>query len=109
VADVPADAIAALDGPDPVRPLPHVLQHHAVAGAVGGKPATTSLTSSAAITSMGDRPLVRVHPDHYSAHPSTPMLDAVLVVEPGGQRYFEPNNPLEPLPALGDPRPAQAK
>jgi hypothetical protein len=38
------------------------------------------------------------------------MLDPVLVVEPGGQRYFELSKPLLSLsPPWGDARVTQAK
>jgi hypothetical protein len=41
---------------------------------------------------------VRVHADDHAAsfcaHPDPPMLDPLLVVEPGGHRYFEPSKPL---------------
>jgi hypothetical protein len=39
VGDVLADAGAALDSPDPVRPLPAVAQHRVVSVTVGAEPA----------------------------------------------------------------------
>jgi hypothetical protein len=40
VGDVLADARAALDRPDPIRPPLAVTQHHRIAVAVGGEAAT---------------------------------------------------------------------
>ena len=57
-----------------------------------------------------DRPLVRVHPDHHPrCVPSTrpPLLEPLLVVEPGGHRYFELSKPLLSL-SLPWRRPARA-
>jgi hypothetical protein len=41
LGDVPADALATLDRPHPVRPLPAIGQHGVVAVLVGAEPAAT--------------------------------------------------------------------
>jgi len=73
--DVAADAAAALDRPDPVRPPPQVLEHRPVAGHVGAEPAATQHLLVGVHDLDRHRPLVRVHPDH---DPSCLLLHAVL-------------------------------
>jgi hypothetical protein len=62
--DVPADAVAPFDRPDPVRPLLHVLGHRVEAVDVGAKPAAAKDLLAGGHHLDRDRPLVRVHPDH---------------------------------------------
>ena len=102
VGDVSTDPVAPFHRPDPVRPLPGVVQHRAVAVAVGAKASTAEnrLVSRHHFDRRGT--LVRVHAQHHSVHPLPPMLDP----SPGcraGRATLLPaeQTPLEPLPALG--------
>jgi hypothetical protein len=111
VRQVPADALASLDRPHPLRPAPGLRQHRRIPGGVGGIPAPAS---NGLITGHDlDRgsALVRVHPDDYLAHLSPSCSTLLLVAgQGGGHRYFEQNKPLLSLsPLHGSTRPAQAR
>lgn len=67
VGDVPADALAALDRPDPVRLLAGVLPHRRVAVAVGVEPAAADDGLVAGHDLDRGRALVRVHPDDHTS------------------------------------------
>jgi hypothetical protein len=64
--DVPADALAALDRPHPIRPPLRVLQHRSVAVAVGAEPPTADGDLLAGHYLDRGRALVRVYPDHHA-------------------------------------------
>src|SRR5688572_7978979 len=103
MGDVAADAVAPFDGPDPVRPPSAVGQHLGTAVPVGCEPALSQNGLVAGHHLDRHRPLVRVHADHNALclfHCMPPMLDPLLVLEPGGQRYFELSKPLLSLSLL---------
>jgi hypothetical protein len=62
--DVPADAVASLDGPDPVRPSLHELGHRLEPGHVGAEPTTVEDRLIGGHHFDRHRPFVRIHPDH---------------------------------------------
>jgi hypothetical protein len=66
--DMPANALAALDRPDPLRPPLRLGQHRPVPGGVGAIPPTAnnSLVASHHLDRGGS--LMRIHPDHHCAH-----------------------------------------
>src|SRR4029453_10629108 len=66
VGDVLADAGAALDRPDPVRPLPTRETHRGVAVPVGAEPAAVQDRLVAGHHLDRCRALVRVHPDDHA-------------------------------------------
>jgi len=90
--DVPADAATSLDRPDPVGEPAPGRERRPVAFAIG---AVASLREHpfAVIDDLDrGRPLVRIHPDHHTAHvlaSSWQMTD----IPQGGQRYFELDRP----------------
>jgi len=78
--DVAADAVAALDRPDAVRPGAHVLAELREPGRVGGEPPTAQHGLVVGHHLDRHRPLVRVHPnDHASRldHRRPPLLELV--------------------------------
>lgn len=96
--DVPANAVAALDRPDPVRPADHRGQHRAVARGVGGEPVTADHGLIGGHHLDGDRPPVRVRPDHdpllILRHRCPPARRSEVVGGPGGHRCLEQSNPF---------------
>jgi hypothetical protein len=66
--DMPANAVAAFDCPDPFWPPLRPGQHRPVPGGVGGEPpaAKDSLVAGHDLDRGG--PLVRIHPNHHCAH-----------------------------------------
>jgi hypothetical protein len=103
--DVPANALAALDRPGPLRPPLHPRQHGPVPGRVRPIPASAHDGLVACHDLDRGRPLVRIHPDDHLAHPSSSVV--LSSAEQGGHRYFELNRPLlslSPLIAAPGPR-----
>jgi hypothetical protein len=66
--DVRADALASLDRPGPLRPVPHRGHHRGVARCMSAIPAPAQHGLVAAHDLDRGGPLMRVHPDHYRAH-----------------------------------------
>jgi hypothetical protein len=68
VRHVPADTLASLNCPDPLRPRRHRRQHRRIPSGVGAIPAAAydSLFTGHDLDRGGA--LVRVHPDNYQAH-----------------------------------------
>jgi hypothetical protein len=66
--DVPADAVAALDCPDPLRVAPAGGEHRPVAVPVGTEPATRQDHLPTVDDLDRRRPLVRIHPDDDAPH-----------------------------------------
>src|SRR5690348_14745161 len=95
---MPADALATLDRPGPLRPPPHRRQHGLVSSRVGAIPAPAQHGLVAGHDLDRGRALVRVHPDDHAAHPCPPC--SCCMAEPGGHRYFELNRPLLSLSSL---------
>ena len=62
VHDVPADAVAALDRPDPIGKPAARLEHLGIAGAVRAEPADRQPPPGLIDDLDGGRPLVRIHP-----------------------------------------------
>ena len=82
--DVPADPVAPLDRPDPLRPLLHVLDHRREAVDISAETTTTEDLLIGGHHLDRHRPLVRVHPDHDSLacrHPLFLRSDPVGRVE----------------------------
>jgi len=73
--DVPSDAAAALNGPDPLMPVPRPTQHRGVAGWVGGVAATVDHRLVRRHHLDRDRPLVRIHADDHACHVCPPCPD----------------------------------
>ena len=97
VGDVPADALAALDRPDPLRPRRDECQHRLVALDGGVEPATTDDGLVGDHHLDRDAAFVRVHPDHDPRnllfHDVLRCLEPLLVGR-GGHRYLEQSNPF---------------
>jgi len=72
--DMPADPVASLDRPDPVRPLLHVLDHRREAVDISAEATTTEDLLAGSHHLDRHRPLVRVHPDHDSLTCRHPLL-----------------------------------
>src|SRR5215469_3811858 len=68
VGDVPADALAALDGPRPLRPPARHGEHRPVSGSIGAEPADAKRTLVAGHDLDHGRSFMRVHHDYYLAH-----------------------------------------
>ncbi|HEY5358041.1 MAG TPA: hypothetical protein VIJ82_10240 [Streptosporangiaceae bacterium] len=83
VRDVPADALASLNRPHPLRPVPGLRQHRRIPGGVGGMPALASDGLIAGHDLDRGSALVRVHPDDYLAHLSPPCSTPAVAA---GQR-----------------------
>jgi hypothetical protein len=96
VGDVPADALAALDGPDAVGPLLGVLDHRLVAVAVGAEAAGAQDGLVAGHHLGGGGAFVRVHADDHTLRRVHASLRCSIrrLVERGGHRYFELGSPL---------------
>jgi hypothetical protein len=111
VGDVPADAVAAFDGPYPVRPLPGVAQHRVVAVAVGAVAAAAEDGLIGGHHLDRGRAFVWVHAKDHSVHASPPMLDPSPGHRAGRATLLRAEQtPLEPLPALGRrPEPRRPK
>ena len=67
--DVPADSGAAFDRPHSIRELPAGRQHRLVAVGVRAVPALGQDLLMFVDDLDRGRPLVRIHPDHHTAHP----------------------------------------
>jgi hypothetical protein len=91
--DVPADAVAAFDRPNPPRPPASSRQHLLVAVPVGAEPATAEYLLPLVEHLGRGRELVRVDPDDHGCHAVPPRLERRLQ-EAGGQRYFELSRPF---------------
>jgi hypothetical protein len=96
--DVLADASAALDRPNSIGPSAGVAAHLGVAVTVRAEPTTADDVLVGRHHLDRRRALVRVHPDDdpprcWCAHAFLPSRNH-CVVEPGGQRCFEPGKPL---------------
>jgi hypothetical protein len=109
VRDMPADTLAALDRPGPLRPPLRLGQHRPVPSRIGAIPAPAHHSLIAGHDLNRGRTLVRVHPDDHLAHLQSLLLDHAVLTEPGGHRYFEQNKPLlslsSPIAAPGPHRP----
>jgi hypothetical protein len=111
-----ANSVAALDRPDSVLDCwperVDVSGHRGEPGLIRGVSAATDHRLVGGHHLDRGRPLVRVHPDHdplcLLLHAPSPKLDPVLVIESGGQRYFELGRPLLSLFRLSGARPAHA-
>jgi len=103
VRQVPADAVAALHRPDPVRELAGSGEHLGIPGLVRAAPARCQHYRPLIDDLDRGRALVRVHPDDH-AHRCAPLLDADL--KRGGHCYFEPGKPLSSLSLHGARREA---
>jgi hypothetical protein len=109
VRQMPADPLASLDRPDPLRPVLRLREHRPVPGGVGGIPSTLPDGLITGHDLDGGGALVRVHPNDYLAHPRPPARPCGGCRARGGHRYFEQNKPLLSLsPLHGSTRPAQA-
>ena len=103
VRQVPADAVAALHRPDPVRELPRRGQHVRIPGLVRAVPARRQHYRPPVDDLDRGRALVRVHPDDH-AHSSSRALQVNL--PRGGHCYFELGKPLSSLSPHGARRDA---
>src|SRR5215469_18405982 len=83
VRDVPADALASLDRPYPLRPPPGRREHRPVPGRVSAIPATAGHALIGGHDLDGRRALMRIHADDDLAHPVLLPLAPVAVFEPG--------------------------
>jgi len=109
VREVFADAVAALDRPDPVGILPPAGEHLGVAGPVRAEPAHGQYPGAFVDDLDRGRTLVWVHPDDH-AHPAPPFAEP-MSCQQGGHRYFEQNKPLSSLSSRGarrDRRPCES-
>jgi hypothetical protein len=68
LGDVPADAVAALDRPDPLRKPTAQGEHRLVATAISAEPAAGQHRLPAVDDLDRRRPLVRIHPDDDLSH-----------------------------------------
>jgi hypothetical protein len=93
LSDVPADAAAALDRPDPVGVFAASGEHHLVAVGVGAEPALAEHAFALVDDLDGGGALVRVYTDDDLAHAINLSLDPMMG-STGGQRYFELGIPL---------------
>jgi hypothetical protein len=73
LSDVLADAVAALDRPDPVLMLPAELEHRLVAVTVGAEPASREDLLAVVDDLDGSGPLMRIHADDDLSMPA--LLD----------------------------------
>jgi hypothetical protein len=102
---VPADAAAALDRPDPVRPAAHAGEHRRIPRSVSAVPAAAHDGLITGHDLDRGRVLVRVHPDDDLTQ--LLLLPCAGVANgPGGHRYFELSKPLLSLslPTAPGPR-----
>ena len=94
--EVPADPVAALDGPDAVRPPLRVAEHRGVTRAVGGKAAAVEHRLVRPHHLDRDRAPVRIHADDHTSHECLPA-GAQCNVEQGRRHYFDPSKPSSPV------------
>src|SRR4051794_37117116 len=83
LGDVFADAVAALDRPDPVLVLQAEFEHHLVAAAVGAEPALREDLLAVVDDLDGRGPLIRVHADDDLSHACSPRSNRVESGEEG--------------------------
>jgi hypothetical protein len=108
--DVSADALAALDRPDPIWPLLGVLDRRRMAGPVGAEAAAAEDRLVAGHHLDGGRAFMRVHADDHPVRPAhtSSVARSNRFVEPGGQRYFELSKLLSLSRPWATPGTAQA-
>ena len=81
LSDVPADAVAALHRPQPVRPPAAGLEQLPVARTVSAEPRSGEHAFPLVEHLDRRRPLVWIHPDHHTIHDPLPRLESHLVDE----------------------------
>jgi hypothetical protein len=93
LSQVPADSVAALHRPDPIRPPAGHGQHPPVAVPVGAEPAAAEDRLPIVEDLDRRRQLVRIHSDDDAAHAAL-LASCRLLDRRGGQRFFEQNRPF---------------
>jgi hypothetical protein len=90
--DMPANALASLDRPSPVRPSPRGGEHRPVPGGIGAILAAGQHCFVPGHDLDRRRALMRIHADDHLAHASPPA-GVTSLVRRGGHRYFEQGEP----------------